>query len=86
MFVLTNCHIDNIDQMYFSILTCRPATGGSMNPVRTLGPAIAAGNYDSIWIYILAPTLGALTGAGIYTLVKLHDDELPLGSVRSFRR
>ncbi|KAK1372834.1 Aquaporin (Major intrinsic protein family) [Heracleum sosnowskyi] len=69
-----------------NILIAGPSTGGSMNPVRTLGPAIAAGNYDGIWIYMMAPTLGALTGAGIYTLVKLRDDEVPLGSVRSFRR
>ncbi|KAL8099639.1 hypothetical protein AgCh_032047 [Apium graveolens] len=69
-----------------NILIAGPSTGGSMNPVRTIGPAIAAGNYDRIWIYMVAPMLGALTGAGIYTLVKLRDDEVPLGSVRSFRR
>lgn len=46
-----------------------------MNPVRTLGPAVAAGNYKSIWIYLLAPTIGALAGAAIYALVKLRGDE-----------
>lgn len=46
-----------------------------MNPVRTLGPAVAAGNYKSIWIYLVAPTLGALAGAAIYALVKLRGDE-----------
>lgn len=45
-----------------------------MNPVRTLGPAIAAGKYRGIWIYLTAPILGALCGAGIYTAVKLPDD------------
>lgn len=65
----------------------RPSSGGSMNPVRTLGPAIAAGNYKSIWIYMVAPTLGALGGAGVYTLVKLGavEGETPR-PVRSFRR
>ena len=59
-----------------------------MNPVRTLGPAVAAGNYKSLWIYILAPTLGALAGAGTYTAVKLREDEVtdPPRQVRSFRR
>lgn len=51
----------------------RPSSGGSMNPVRTLGPAVAAGNYKSIWVYLVAPTLGAVAGAAIYTTVKLHD-------------
>lgn len=65
----------------------RPSSGGSMNPVRTLGPAIAAGNYKSLWIYLVAPTLGALTGAGVYTAVKLREDEVEAPrQVRSFRR
>ena len=65
----------------------RPTTGGSMNPVRTLGPAVAAGNYRQLWIYLLAPTLGALAGAGVYTAVKLRDEngETPR-TQRSFRR
>ncbi|XP_062174227.1 probable aquaporin NIP5-1 [Alnus glutinosa] len=70
-----------------NILVAGPSTGGSMNPVRTLGPAVAAGNYKSLWIYLLAPTLGALTGAGVYTAVKLRDDEVEAPRpVRSFRR
>lgn len=60
-----------------NILIAGQSTGGSMNPVRTLGPAIATGNYNGLWIYMVAPTLGALTGAAIYTLVKLRDDEAP---------
>lgn len=73
------------DTQKFSLL--RPSSGGSMNPVRTLGPAVAAGNYKGIWIYMVAPTLGALAGAAIYTSVKLRDDEIqPSRSVRSFRR
>ncbi|KAF3620729.1 Aquaporin NIP3-1 [Capsicum baccatum] len=71
-----------------NILVAGPSSGGSMNPVRTLGPAIAAGNYKSLWIYLVAPTLGALAGAAVYTLVKLRGDdttETPR-QVRSFRR
>ncbi|KAI3898234.1 hypothetical protein MKW92_033387 [Papaver armeniacum] len=70
-----------------NILISGPASGGSMNPVRTLGPAVAAGNYKAIWVYIIAPTLGALAGSGIYTLIKLQDQEGdPPRPVRSFRR
>lgn len=58
-----------------------------MNPVRTLGPAVAAGNYKAIWIFMVAPTLGALAGAATYTAVKLRGDEVDLARpVRSFRR
>uniref|UniRef100_A0A5B7CAV2 Putative aquaporin NIP5-1 n=1 Tax=Davidia involucrata TaxID=16924 RepID=A0A5B7CAV2_DAVIN len=70
-----------------NILIAGSTSGGSMNPVRTLGPAVAAGNYKSIWIYLVAPTLGAIAGAGIYTAVKLRPDEAePPRQVRSFRR
>nr|GMD94849.1 probable aquaporin NIP5-1 [Ipomoea batatas] len=54
-----------------NILIAGPSSGGSMNPVRSIGPAVATGNYKSIWIYLIAPTLGALAGASIYTLVKV---------------
>jgi len=61
-----------------------------MNPVRTLGPAIAANNFKGIWIYFTAPILGALCGAGVYTAVKLpEEDEDALkqpSAVPSFRR
>ncbi|GAU27854.1 hypothetical protein TSUD_114340 [Trifolium subterraneum] len=58
-----------------NILIAGPITGASMNPVRTLGPAIAANNYKAIWVYLLAPILGALGGAGTYTAVKLTEED-----------
>lgn len=74
--------------LYFSCF--RETTGASMNPVRTLGPAVAVGNYKAIWIYLTAPILGALIGAGVYSAVKLPDedrDNHPKPSLEhSFRR
>lgn len=67
-----------------NILIAGPGTGGSMNPVRTLGPAVASGNYKGVWIYLVAPILGAITGAAVYTSVKLKGDDPP--RPRSFRR
>lgn len=58
-----------------------------MNPVRTLGPAIAANNYRAIWVYLTAPILGALAGAGVYSAVKLPDEARDKPAVEhSFRR
>lgn len=41
-------------------------TGGSMNPARTLGPAIAAGSYGALWVYLSAPILGAIAAMATY--------------------
>ena len=37
-----------------------PLTGASMNPARSLGPAIANGQLESLWIYVIATTIGAI--------------------------
>ncbi|KAK2974235.1 hypothetical protein RJ640_016721 [Escallonia rubra] len=69
------------------VLIAGPSTGASMNPVRTLGPALATKNYEKIWIYMVSPTLGALAGAAIYTSVKLRGaDGEPPRQLRSLRR
>ena len=41
-------------------LVAGPITGASMNPARSLGPAIAALNFESIWLYVVAPVIGML--------------------------
>jgi MIP family channel proteins len=47
-----------------------PLTGASMNPARSLGPAIVAGVYDNQWLYVIAPTIGAAMGALAYEFVR----------------
>jgi aquaporin Z len=37
-----------------------PISGASMNPVRSLAPALVSLNFGSLWIYLTAPVLGAL--------------------------
>ncbi|KAK4747967.1 hypothetical protein SAY87_014553 [Trapa incisa] len=58
-----------------NILVAGPSSGASMNPARTLGPAVAAGKYTSLWIYMVAPVLGAMAGAIAYTVLKDSDEQ-----------
>ncbi|XP_058108642.1 aquaporin NIP2-1-like [Magnolia sinica] len=58
-----------------------PISGGSMNPARTLGPAIASKRYHGIWVYIVGPVAGTLLGASSYNLIRVTDN--PLHAVRS---
>ncbi|MBA2432830.1 MAG: aquaporin [Chthoniobacterales bacterium] len=44
----------------FEALVAGPISGASMNPARSLAPALAAGQFQSLWIYLTAPILGAL--------------------------
>ncbi|WOL17140.1 hypothetical protein Cni_G25929 [Canna indica] len=50
-----------------------PVSGGSMNPARTLGPAVASRIYDSLWVYFVGPALGTLSGAMAYKLIRMSD-------------
>lgn len=47
-----------------------PISGASMNPARSLGPAIVSGDLTGIWIYILAPSLGAILAALVYDVLR----------------
>lgn len=37
-----------------------PICGASMNPIRSLSPAVVSGHLEHLWVYLLAPTLGAI--------------------------
>ena len=47
-----------------------PVTGASMNPARSLGPALIAGEWRDFWIYLAGPVAGASVGALGYQLVR----------------
>ena len=47
-----------------------PMTKASMNPARSIAPAIVSGHFEQLWLYILAPILGALTAVISCKLVK----------------
>lgn len=48
------------------ILCIGPLTGASMNPARSLGPALVAKAWDAHWLYWLAPIIGATLAAVSY--------------------
>jgi len=52
-----------------------PVTGASMNPARSLGPALAAGEWQDFWVYVAGPLAGAAIGGFAYQLVRGEVDE-----------
>jgi aquaporin NIP len=47
-----------------------PISGASMNPARSFGPAVVSGDLHALWLYILAPLLGASIAAATYQYVR----------------
>ena len=55
-----------------------PLTGASVNPVRSLAPAIVSGNYSHLWVYLTAPFAGSILGWLIYRFVTLPEEDVSL--------
>jgi aquaporin Z len=49
-----------------AIVVEAPLSGMSMNPARSLGPAIVSGQFPAFWIYVLAPIAGMQLAAGLH--------------------
>ncbi|MFN8593899.1 MAG: MIP family channel protein [Thermomicrobiales bacterium] len=52
-----------------------PISGASMNPARSLAPAIVSGTWQDQWLYVAGPAIGAIVGVFIYNWVR--DSEAP---------
>lgn len=47
-----------------------PVCGASMNPIRSLSPAIVSGHTEHLWVYLTAPIIGAIFAIGAWMLLK----------------
>jgi MIP family channel proteins len=47
-----------------------PISGASMNTARSLGPALLSADFHALWVYILAPPIGAVLGAFSYQAIR----------------
>lgn len=54
-------------------LSLVPFTGGSVNPARTLGPALIGNHGPDVWVYFVAPFVGAVVGWVLYKAVTMND-------------
>lgn len=50
-----------------------PISGASMNPARSLGPALVAGIWSDQWVYLVAPVIGAACGGFLYQWLRQTD-------------
>ena len=60
--------------VFLGVLVAGPISGGSMNPVRSIAPGVVSGRTDELWIYVLAPMLGAAIAGVGSGLAKRHRD------------
>lgn len=60
----------------FEAIFAGPISGASMNPMRSLAPAVVSGRFESLWVYLTAPLVGAAVG-----LICFHGTQSSSGSL-----
>lgn len=58
-------------------LVAGPVTGASLNPARSIGPAVVSGRLDDLALYLAGPVAGAIAGAVCYGLLRARREAEP---------
>ncbi|MEX1170816.1 MAG: aquaporin [Chloroflexota bacterium] len=58
-------------------LVAVPFTGSSVNPARSIGPALVGGDLSKLWIYLVAPIVGAVVAALVYRALNTEPETQP---------
>ena len=53
-----------------------PVSGASMNPIRSLAPAVVSGRLEHVWVYLTAPVAGAIAGVGVWAVIRPRENGL----------
>ena len=66
--------------IFAGALVTGPLTGGSFNPARSFGPAIASGEWAAHWLYWIAPIVGMTAGMRLYDYLRVARVDGPLAT------
>jgi len=59
-----------------NVFVAGPVSGASMNPARSIGPAILTHMYEGLWVYVLGPLVGTIFGGFAYNMIRFTDKPL----------